>query len=185
VKNVGATVSVNGANSMKSNVMQVNLTGDEVLFDLGLDTKGAKFSPKITTTFTGSLDWSLKAKNGEKIFSVKTCSTYKTVKGKKTCVKFKNTDSASCYTKQVLPANKKAVLRTVVFKSPCLLSTLGKKIMKSDATIDVTATRVYTKTYPTTGLNYVLVKGKKTGIMKPTKKAYLFHFGNMGMYKGW
>lgn len=185
VKNVAATVSVNGANSMKSNVMQVNLTGDEVLFDLGLDTKGAKFSPKITTTFTGSLDWSLKAKNGEKIFSVKTCSTYKTVKGKKTCVKFKNTDSASCYTKQVLPANKKAVLRTVVFKSPCLLSTLGKKIMKSDATIDVTATRVYTKTYPTTGLNYVLVKGKKTGIMKPTKKAYLFHFGNMGMYKGW
>jgi hypothetical protein len=185
VKNVSATIAVNGANSMKSNVMQVNLTGDEVLFDLGLDTKVGKFVPKITTTFTGSLDWTLKAKNGEKIFSVQTCSTYKTVKGKKTCVKFKTVDSASCYTKQALPANKKAVIRTVAFKSPCLLSKLGKTIMKSDSTIAVSATRVYVKTYPTTGLNYILLKGKKTGIMKPTKKEYPFLFGNMGMYKGW
>jgi hypothetical protein len=34
-------------------------------------------------------------------------------------------------------------------------------------------------------LNYILLKGKKTGIMKPTKKEYPFLFGNMGMYKGW
>lgn len=181
VTNVKAAVAVNGANSMQTNFANLELTGAEVTFDLGLNVKSFKFVPKITTIFAGSLKWTIKANNGEKIFSVKTCTKYS---GKK-CVKFKVADSATCVTSQALPINKKSVRRTITFATACVLNAAGKAIMKSPDTIDVTASRTYVKLYPTTGLNYILVGKKKTQVMRPSVRSYLFHFGNMGMYQGW
>jgi hypothetical protein len=178
VKLLNANVKVNGSNTMKSNAVPMTLTQEEDSLDLGLDLAGGKFAPKVGTVYSGSFTWAFNTANGSKIFIVPTCTLYKTVKGVKTCTKTVMKDSASCTISQAFPINKAAVRRMVSFKIPCQLNVTGKLAVLAATPIDIIAKATFNRTYPKTNLAYVLVKGKKTKPLAPTKATYTYMLGN-------
>jgi hypothetical protein len=168
---------------MKSNGAQMTLTQEEESLDLGLDLNGGKFAPKVGTVYSGSFTWAFNTANGSKIFIVPTCITYKTVKGVKTCTKTVLKDSSSCTISQAFPLNKAAVRRMVTFKVPCQLNVTGKLAVLAATPIDIVAKATFNRTYPKTNLAYVLVKGKKTKPLAPTKATYIYLLGNKQLVK--
>jgi hypothetical protein len=177
-KTLAASVKVNGATAMKSNGAPMTLTQEEDSLDLGLDLAGGRFAPKVSTVFAGSFTWAFSTAKGAKIFLVPTCTTYKTVKGIKTCTKTVMKDSASCSITQVFPLNKSGLRRMISFKVPCQLNMTGKLAILAATPIDIVAKYTFTRTYPKTNLAYVLVKGKKTKPLAPTKATYVYLLGN-------
>jgi hypothetical protein len=182
-KTLAASVKVNGATAMKSNGAQMTLTQEEESLDLGLDLNGGKFAPKVGTVYSGSFTWAFNTAKGAKIFLVPTCTTYKTVKGVKTCTKTVLKDSSSCTISQAFPLNKAAVRRMVTFKVPCQLNVTGKLAVLAATPIDIVAKATFNRTYPKTNLAYVLVKGKKTKPLAPTKATYIYLLGNKQLVK--
>jgi hypothetical protein len=177
-KTLAASVKVNGATAMKSNGAPMTLTQEEDSLDLGLDLAGGRFAPKVSTVFAGSFTWAFSTAKGAKIFLVPTCTTYKTVKGIKTCTKTVMKDSASCSITQVFPLNKSGLRRMISFKVPCQLNMTGKLAILAATPIDIVAKYTFTRTYPKTNLAYVLVKGKKTKPLALTKATYVYRLGN-------
>jgi hypothetical protein len=90
------------------------------------------------------------------------------VKGKSVCKLYNWVDSTTCTLVQKMPKNKTTARRVVKFTSSCQLTPAAKNALKSLNPPKVVASAKFIKLYPKTGLGWVLVKGKKTLILKPS-----------------
>jgi hypothetical protein len=178
VTSVATKVTVNSASKTSTNATDMLLTSDSDSGGIGVDVENGRWSPRVSTVWAGSIEWSFKSTNGTKIFIMPTCVKYKTTKGVKTCIKTELLDTATCSLTQPLPINKTEVRRVVVFKSPCQLNMKGKLSLIDTTVINIASTATFKRAYAKTNLTYILVKGKQTKILKPTIRLCNYELGN-------
>jgi hypothetical protein len=167
VRAVNTKVTVNTTNNQKTNSSDMLLTSESDSVSLNLDILKGSWGARISTTWAGSIEWTFKELNGVKIFTMPTCVQYKTVKGVKTCIKTEVKDTDTCSLLQPIPKNKMEIRRIIQFKSVCQLNDAGKLALVSSDVTTITRTSSFKRAYPKTALPYVLVKGKKTKVLKP------------------
>jgi hypothetical protein len=178
VTSVATKVTVNSASKTNTNATDMLLISDSDSGGIGIDVANGRWSPRVSTVWAGSIEWSFKSTNGSKIFIMPTCVKYKTTKGVKTCIKTDLQDTATCSLTQPLPINKTEVRRVVVFKSPCQLNMKGKLSLVDTNVINIASTATFKRAYAKTNLAYILVKGKQTKILKPTIRVCNYSLGN-------
>jgi hypothetical protein len=166
VRAVNTKVRVNTTDQLSTNSTDMLLTSDSDSVSLFLDVTKGYWGARISTVWAGSIEWTFKESKGVKIFTMPTCVQYKTVKGVKTCVKTELRDTATCSLIQPIPINKMEVRRIILFKSVCQLNEAGKLALASAEPITIARTSSFKRAYPKTNLPHVLVKGKKTKILK-------------------
>jgi hypothetical protein len=162
------SVKVVATNSMQSTAGTFQITAGEESVDTGLDPNTGKMTPKINTQYEGTYTWSFTSATKEKIFTSYQCVKSVKVKTKTVCKLYNWVDSTTCTLTQVMPKNTKTTRRVVKFTTSCQLTPAAKNALKSANPPKVVASAKFVKLYPKTHLGWILVKGKKTAILKPS-----------------
>ena len=168
VDNLPVSVKVMATNNMQSTSESFDLTAAEESVDTGLDPVTGKMTPRINTQYEGTYTWSFTSATKTKIFTSYQCVKTVKVKGKSVCKLYNWVDSTTCTLVQKMPKNPTTARRVVKFTSSCQLTPAAKNALKSLNPPKVVASAKFIKLYPKTGLGWVLVKGKKTLILKPS-----------------
>jgi hypothetical protein len=168
VDNLPVSVKVMATNNMQSTSESFDLTAAEESVDTGLDPVTGKMTPRINTQYEGTYNWTFTSATKTKIFTSYQCVKTVKVKGKSVCKLYNWVDSTTCALVQKMPKNKTTARRVVKFTSSCQLTPAAMKALKSLNPPKVVASAKFVKLYPKTGLGWVLVKGKKTLILKPS-----------------
>ena len=165
VDSLNVSVRVVTNDNQKSTAQTLEITSDDSA-DIGLDPKTGRMTPKINTIFEGTYTLNYSSADGSKVFTSYACVKTAVVKGKKVCKTYDWVDSATCTITMVLPKNPKGVRRLITSKVYCQLTQAARDSLTTQNAPTLNRTAKFVRYYPKTHLTYILVKGKKTMILK-------------------
>jgi hypothetical protein len=163
---IDVTAKVVATNNMESTPGTFTITSGDESVDIGLDPVTGRMTPKINTIFEGTYTLSYSSTTNQKIFTSYVCAKTVKVKGKAVCKSYNWVDSAVCKVSQVLPSNPSKARRLITFKTYCQLTPAAKASLTTTNAPSLTRVATFVRLYPKTHLPYVLVKGKKTLVLK-------------------